>query len=512
VTLPPLQGGRVTAPSMPRPAATPRPNILFVMTDQQRFDTIAALGASPAVTPNLDRLVARGVALTNAYSSCPVCVPARYTLMTGCEPARTGWFGNWNPATDVPSRCGPYLADRLRAAGYRTWGLGKFHTEPRREPLGFEVHEYSEELWETEQLFRDDDYVRWLRRKAPAFAHLEQVHGERTDMYYTAQCRPQPAELCGEAWLAERAGEEIGRRSRRPYFGFVSFVQPHPPIAPPIPYNRLFNPDDMPSPYSGDPGVDSADDYLAWMNHAVWAEDISPAQARQLRARYAGAITFIDACIGRILDAVERRPDADNTLICFFSDHGDHMGDHGAWQKEGFFEESCRIPMLVSWPRRLPPGQRSGQLAALTDLFGLATSAAGVPELRDGHDLLGSLTGAAAPRRRVFGMFGTPGTRQFKVMVREGTWKYLWLANGGRELLFDLKRDPRETRSHDAAQPKVLARLRAAAVTRLQAEAATRPALVGKDLLALPFAPFPRERILQFARGVTDFGQPAVRP
>jgi choline-sulfatase len=489
---------------MPSP---PPPNILFVMTDQQRFDTIAALGASPARTPNLDRLVRRGVSLTNAYSSCPVCVPARYTLMTGCEPSKTSWLSNWALGDRVPERCGPYLAGTLAARGYRTWGLGKFHTEPRHEPLGFEVQEYSEELWPTEEDFLGDDYVRWLRARSPDFAHIEQVHGERSDMYYVPQLRPMPAPLTGEAWLATRAVEELGVADPRPYFGFVSFVTPHPPIAPPVPYNRMFNPDDMPDPLPGDPEIDAADDYLAWMNYAVWACDIPPSQARRLRARYLGSITFIDDCIGRILDAVEARPDADNTLICFYSDHGDHLGDHRAWQKESFFEASCRIPLLVSWPGRLPAGTRFEGLAALTDLFGLATSASGAPELRDGHDLLGTLRGTSAPRESLIGMYGTPGTRHFKCMVREGPWKYIWLANGGRELLFHLPDDPGESRNRLADAPAVAAALRAAAIRTLAARELTQPALESGALRTLPFEPFPRTRIKQFARGVTDFGQ-----
>lgn len=485
----------------------PSPNILFVMTDQQRFDTIAALGHAPARTPNLDRLVRRGVACTNAYSSCPVCVPARYSLMTGCEPSKTSWLSNWALGDRVRERCGPYLAETLAARGYRTWGLGKFHTEPRHEPLGFSVHEYSEELWETEEEFRNDDYVHWLRARAPDFAHLEQVHGERSDMYYVPQLRPMPATLTVESWLAGRAVEELGKTDARPYFGFVSFVTPHPPIAPPIPYNRMFNPDDMPDPLRGDPEIDAADDYLAWMNHAVWAEDIPPSQARRLRARYYGSITFIDDCIGRILDAVEARPDADNTVICFFSDHGDHMGDHGAWQKEGFFEASCRVPLLVSWPGHLPAGARFEGLAALTDLFGLATSATGDAELRDGHLLLGALRGAAPARESLIGMYGTPGTRHFKCMVREGDLKYIWLANGGRELLFNLRADPHESRSLALQEPARLAALRDRAVRTLAGRDLTRPAVEKGTLKALPFEPFPRTRIKQFARGVTDFGE-----
>jgi choline-sulfatase len=483
------------------------PNILFIMTDQQRFDTIAALGHGHAQTPNLDRLAARGVACTNAYSSCPVCVPARYTLMTGCEPSKTSWLSNWAPGDNVPARCGPYLAETLAARGYRTWGLGKFHTEPRHEPLGFETHEYSEELWPTEEDFLRDDYVAWLRRRDPSFNHIEQVHGERTDMYYVPQTRATPAALTVESWVATRAVEELNRPDPRPQFGFMSFVTPHPPIAPPVPYNRLFNPDDMPNPVLGDPAINTADDYLGWMNHAVWAEDISNAQARQLRARYAGSITFIDDCIGKILDAVEARPDAANTLICFFSDHGDHMGDHGAWQKESFFEASCRIPFLVSWPAQLPAAARHTGLAALTDLFGLATAASGAPELRDGHHLLATLRDSAPARESLVGMFGTPGTSQFKCMIRRGDWKYLWLANGGRELLFNLQLDPAEGRSFLEAEPALVTAFRREAADLLTAREVTRPAVLDGNLRSFPFAPFPRVRIKQFARGVTDFGQ-----
>ena len=120
-------------------------------------------------------------------------------------------------------------------------------------------------------------------------------------------------------------------------------------------------------------------------------------QARALKARYYGEITYIDACLGRILDAVDARPDADNTVICFFTDHGDHLGDHHAWQKESFFEQACHIPFLVSWPARLPAGVRHDGLVCLTDLFGIATTAAGEPELREGRDLLGMLAGSVAP-------------------------------------------------------------------------------------------------------------------
>ena len=479
------------------------PNILYIMTDQQRADTIAALGNSLIRTPNLDRLVRRGAAFTQAYSSCPVCVPARYTVRTGCEPYTTGFYSNGRPvpvtgqAATVEGRCGPYLARRLNQLGYRTFGIGKFHTMPHDEDLGYEVHLHTEELWGSPQMRTWDSYAGFIQREHPEFAFVEQLHGERTEMYYMPQTSPLPAELTVEGWVADRAVEQLWASDARPYFGFISFIGPHPPFAPPIPYNRMYGPDCMPDPIRGVPEVDAMDEQITWMNHAIWADGIGDARARVLKARYFGEISYIDACLGRILDAVEARPDADDTLICFFSDHGDHLGDHSAWQKESFFDAACRVPFLVSWPRRLAGSARCNDLVCLTDLFGIATSAAGCPELRDGCDVLGVLEGRAAPREHLFGFYGEPGTPLFKIMARQGPWKYIYLANGSREQLFNVDEDPFEVRQLLTDQPDVAAHLRAVATAEVAAHAGTRPALAGSVLAGFPFAARPAERIYQ---------------
>lgn len=142
-----------------------KPNILFVMADQFRFDAIAALGNRDIYTPNLDRLAARGMTLSRAYSTCPVCVPARYTIRTGCEPHTTRIFSNARPQLvegmpqTMNGRCGPYLAQSMRSLGYRTFGIGKFHTSPWNEELGYETHLHSEELYATPEQRRGDAYA-----------------------------------------------------------------------------------------------------------------------------------------------------------------------------------------------------------------------------------------------------------------------------------------------------------------------------------------------------------------
>lgn len=489
-----------------------KPNILFIMTDQQRADTIAALGNPHIYTPNFDRLVKRGIAFTSAYSTCPVCVPARYTIRTGCEPPKTGTYDNSPPdlvpgqADTMEARCGKYLARTMADLGYRTFGIGKFHTHPVDEDLGFEVHLRSEELYGTPEQRRKDSYASFIAKEHPEYDWIEGLMGERTEMYYMPQMRPMPASIAVESWAADRAIEQIGKAGGRPFFGFVSFVGPHPPFAPPLPFNRMYDPDRMPNPVCGDLAVDHMDEFLAYMNYAIWAEDINDPHARVLKARYYGVISYIDHCLGRILDAVEARPDADNTLICFFSDHGDHLGDHHSWQKESFFEAACHVPFLVSWPSRLPKGATNSDLVCLTDLFGVATGAAGRPEIRDGMDLLGAFERSSKPRQRLIGYHGVPGTPRFKVMVRDGDWKYIFIANGGREQLFNIAEDPHELRQLIEVSPDVAARLREAAVSALTVPNADRALDDGK-LRSFPFEPMPRSRIYQFdrSRGVRGF-------
>ena len=339
-----------------------RPDILFIMTDQQRFDTIAALGNSHIYTPNMDRLVRRGITFSNAYATCPVCVAARYTIRTGCEPATTRVFTNAKAgpvdgqALEMEARCGAYLARTMSRLRYRTFGVGKFHTNPWNEDLGFET------LWRCEETYHPpnregDDYGSWLAREHPEFDFLEQPMGERTEMFYLPQRSPLPADLGGEWWTADRTVAEIEKSDdSRPFFGFVSFVGPHPPLAPPIPFNRMYNPDRMPEPVLGNIEDDYLDEEIPFMRHAIWADAINPALTKIVKARYYGEITYLDYCLGRILDTVEARANSDNVLICFFSDHGDLLGDHHGWQKQNFFEAACRVPLLLSWPTALPAG------------------------------------------------------------------------------------------------------------------------------------------------------------
>lgn len=438
-----------------------QPNVLFVMTDQQRFDTIAALGHSHVYTPNHDRLVERGVSFTNAYSSSPICVPARHNVRTGCDPIDNGYIGNdKRHAEHLEETCGPFLARTMSNLGYRTFGIGKFHAHPHGIDLGYD------------RRLTGDDYAEWLDGDASLDGGRS---GPMNMLPQTGQLPPEDRKM---SWIADRAVEELERDGADPFFGLVSFSKPHPPWNPSPPFDDLYDPDIFPDPIREDRDLDHADEKMPAQNYHFWRsrdDDTGASTIRTIRSHYYGLVTQVDRELGRILDTVEAREDAENTLICFFSDHGELLGDHHGWGKSSFFEASTRVPFLLSWPAELPADERSNDLVSLTDLFGIATRAAGSPELRDGSDVIGSVLGDAEPQERLFGYHETPRKTShftippnFTMMVREGDWKYVYAANGGREQLFDVASNPRETEQRLDDRPDVADRLRRAAVERLE--------------------------------------------
>jgi choline-sulfatase len=268
----------------------------------------------------------------------------------------------------------------------------------------------------------------------------------------------------------------------------------------------MYDPDRLPNLVLGDIEEDHMDDEIPFMQYAVWADAINPALARIVKARYYGEISYLDHCLGRILDAIEARPKPENVLICFFSDHGDLLGDHHGWQKQNFFQAACRVPLLLSWPGVLPKGTVRNELISLADLFGIATQAAGECEVREGTNVLKMLQGKCEPREYLIGMVEPPGSHDFKLMVVTDEWKLIFMANGGREQLFNLKQDPNELSNRAGSSPRVKDELYALAVQACKGPGAA-DALDGDKLRTFPFRERHRTRIYQFdrSRGVAGF-------
>ncbi|MEM7624171.1 MAG: sulfatase-like hydrolase/transferase [Planctomycetota bacterium] len=372
-------------------------NILLVVTDQQRFDTIAALGNKIIRTPALDALAEQGAAFTHAYTPSPVCVAARSALLTGLPPHVTGCVDN------MPmSRPGVSLMQRLRLQGYQTHGVGKMHFPAERpDTYEFDTRDVSEE----EVVPALDDYAKYLAEQG--FGHVSSPHGMRSEMYYVPQPSQLPARHHHNAWTVDRSIDFLERRDRsRPFFLMTSFIKPHPPFESPTPWNTLYRGPEMPRPRKP---AWARDTWTYWnrVQNRYKQHDPGP-HARLERTRaaaYYGCISHLDFELGRLLDTLNQL--AQNTVVIFTSDHGELLGDFGCVGKRSMHDASCRVPMIVRWPDGRHAGARIGIPTTLLDIVPTCLASAGVesPQVHAEGSDLSEIAERGDPRRVVYSQF-----------------------------------------------------------------------------------------------------------
>lgn len=426
------------------------PNILLLFTDQQRHDTIAALGNPLIRTPALDRLVREGTAFERCYTPAPVCVAARCALMTGLPPRVTGCCDNEAMPQTTPS-----VVERLRAAGYQTHGVGKMHFTPDHTRLwGFETRDIAEE-----GKFEHDDFCDFVRTHG--YEHVDDFNGVRSEYYYVPQPSQLPARLHPTQWTGDRAIDFLKRRDpARPFFLMTSFLRPHPPFESPTPWNQLYRAADMPPPHVPAAAADFRTYWNALQNRfkyrGAWGTDTM--LLRTIRAAYYGCISFVDFQIGRILD--ELGDDAENTVVVFTSDHGELLGDYGCVGKRTMQEASARVPLIARWPGALRANTRSCTPVSLLDVHATFLDAAGLGAAP--HAEGASLRHLARRRkpRVVFSQFQKRDFAQY--LATDGHWKYTYSTPDRRETLVNLDLDPAETRNLSRSRsPAARAALRA---------------------------------------------------
>lgn len=413
-----------------------RPNILLLFTDQQRFDTIAALGNPVIQTPALDNLVREGTAFTGAYTASPVCMSARCSVALGQYPHHTGCNRN-NPMPQERTS----LMQLLQAAGYQTQGIGKMHFGPDSRALwGFEARDYSEEC----STGPHDAFYQHL--VANGYGHIKDPHGVRSEFYYVPQPSQVPAHLHQSHWIGDRSLEFLQTRDRdRPFFLWSSFIKPHPPFESPSPWNRLYKPPEMPLPHL----PEGYRELLTYHNHRQnrykWRDQGWDTNLiRLIRAQYYAAISFIDYNVGRILSHLREVGELDSTLVLFTSDHGELLGDYGSFGKRSMVESAAHVPLLARYPERFAAGARCEEAVTTVDLLPTCLCAAGleVPADRDGVDLAAVATQPS--RDGVIIQFAEANDGLYCLVTRE--WKYVYSAPDNREWLF--RRDGQlETRS-----------------------------------------------------------------
>jgi len=397
-----------------------RPNILFLVADQMRFDVLGAVN-SAIRTPNLDRLAARGMLVERAYAPTPVCLPCRASMVTGQWPSTHG--ATHNTCSLDPEH--PVLVGRtFRDAGYFTHFVGKSHLNSCHDPLSPEG---------PGQIFRREFYRGWhgpwygFERADLSIGHTTEGHAAGMhygqwlvdvdrhfgNTEYTAYgAWDLPEEFHNSRWCADTviAGVDRALDQERPFFINANFQDPHNPCMVPEPWASMYDPDAIPEfgfkdgepecfadkpayyremlaqpgPYltkPSDPGLPGTGNVC----HLDWDRG----KIQGCAAAYYGMVSLLDLHVGRILDHLEERGVADDTIVVFTADHGDLLGDHGLWFKSLVpYDESIRLPFLVSYPRAIPAGVRSEAFLSLVDLFPTCCHYAGieVPHLAEGVD------------------------------------------------------------------------------------------------------------------------------
>ncbi len=418
-----------------------RPNILLILTDQQRADTIAALGNDHIRTPHLDRLASEGTAFTSAYSPSPVCVPARSCLHYGQYPGKTGCLGNIHPTTTDDRDS---FVDILSRGGYETMGIGKCHFVPDRQARrGFKRRLTQEE---SPRRIEDDDYLQFLQDSP--YKEVRDVHGTWREMIYMPQTSPLDEAHHPTQWVGDRCIDFIQEQAGggKPWFAFCSFIHPHPPYAPPAPWDMLYRPDDLPGPYLPEDLVQRQPAFLrAGLHEYYFDPPVSDTLWRMVKARYYACVSFVDHQVGRIRAALEENGQLENTLILFSSDHGEMLGDLGLIGKGNMYEAAARVPLLMRWGDGRHSGQRVDTPVTLVDIGPTILRAAGLEPPVD-FDGVNLAEVAVMPERFdgriVFSQVFNPDRALY--LSTDGRFKYIHSAADGTEQLFDLKEDPRE--------------------------------------------------------------------
>jgi arylsulfatase len=448
-----------------------RPNILFLMADQYRWDALG--GVNPAVkTPNLDSLAARGVRFGRATVNAPMCLPSRYSMMTGLYPSQVGVRHNAQMCPTDEDLPAPVLAQRLREASYQTAGFGKTHwylgedlapnIPVKTSTRGFEIRAQRN----TDEPGRVEPGAAQMGHERPEdYAALSAEtrpygSGETVDAYkgFTSSV---PPERHTEAWLTDKALEFLGggRDEERPFFLYLSFDYPHAPFNVPPGYEGLYDLAEIPDPPEAPEGAALAGHAGAqWKRWDEWLRETSVQERRMSTLRYYALCSYVDAQFGRVLSKLEETGEAENTFVIFTSDHGEMLGERRRFSKYCLYEGSVRVPLILAGPGIPSPlsGTVDDRPAELVDVLPTLLSVAGeaLPPGFPGASLLAE-PARAGSFSEMHGTGYEETQRAPAYMWRTRDWKLITylpgdVADAGRRVgeargeLYDLRADPRE--------------------------------------------------------------------
>lgn len=415
-------------------------NLLFIISDQHSYDALGCYGNSQMHTPHLDRLAERGTRFTNAYTNCPICVPARAALATGRHVHQDGYWDNGHPYEGAVESWHHWL----RNSGYLVESIGKLHFRSAKDDLGF-----TQSIEPLNVVDGTGDVLSCIRQDPPLRKKregiLEAGPGNSTYLDYDVRNADN-----GCRWLAQHANDE------QPWVLFLSFVCPHPPyIAPPHhfaaypPAEIELMPQWQRSEWPDHPAI-------SYFRHFFGLEEpFTEAEIRRMNAAYYGACSHLDQQIGRVLGQLDELDLTTNTRIIYTSDHGESRGARGLFGKFTMYEESAGIPFILAGPD-VPEGKVSHTPISLVDCYPTAVEAVGasLPETELAGESLWPITADADRERFVLSEYHAVGSQHASFLLTDGKYKYIHYVNS-KPQLFDLRIDPREENDLALKQPEI---------------------------------------------------------
>ena len=428
---------------------TQRPNLLYIHSDQHNPAVTGCYGDPLVQTPHLDGLAARGVVFDNVYCPSPICVPSRMSMLNGRYPYENEVWTN-NHILDPGS---PTFAHAMGAVGYRPVLIGRMHS------LGpDQLHGYAERLVGDHGSNylggKGVDHGTLTGTAGPARVSLEKSGpGQSAYQVHDEDVTVATVDYLNRLGVRKRAGV-----MEEPFSISVGFMLPHQPFVARREDYDLYD-GRMTMPKHPEPFSDALHPYFRWWREQCGIVEVSDAEILRARTAYWALVTRMDQMIGEILTALQENDLAENTIILYMSDHGEQVGEHGLWWKQTFYEDSVRVPTILSWPGALPEGVRCDRIVSSLDLNATMIDALEAPALPNsrGRSVLPLLREKGAAWEDIAFSEYCTDEGCYHRMIRSGDWKLNYY-HGQPSQLFNLTEDPAELhdRAGDAACQDVL--------------------------------------------------------
>jgi len=438
--------------------AASRPNILLITTDQHRYDAVGSNGNPVIRTPAIDSLAERGVRFQSAFSPCPLCMPARTSILTS-QYVRTHGVVTNDHSPDGGLHEGAVFTRVLRDAGYRTALVGKHHIGHNgRMDWGLDVSVLVEGKYQFMPEGRTDEYRRWLAVEGLNERWISWTSEEYEKNFGAVTSYLDEAHYI-DTYIGVRALEFLEAVDREPFFLWASFASPHHPWDPPAPYDAMYEPASMPAPHRalGEMSTKPRGQQLYFQGlippqpnaGSLATERVSDDEAYArlpqevmgpIIAHYYGTITLVDRQIARLLSALDEKGLRENTLVVFTSDHGEYLGDHWMVNKSAaLYDCLVHVPLVVDWPGHAPAASTTDQMTSLIDIGPTLLEAAGIgaPSTFQGRSVLEAIEGGGPDERNAafFEIGGVAGVR---------TRRHKLVRYADESELYDLEQDPYE--------------------------------------------------------------------